>query len=158
MGNILFVDYEKCVGCRLCEVACTFFHEKVFNPSMARIQVLKWEAEGIDVPIVCQQCEDAPCQQACLVDAIYRDPSTGAISINSHLCIGCRMCMEFCPFSCITLDTVSGKVVKCDLCGGEPECVKYCTPKAIEYLTPDEAAKKGKVDFLQKMLEVTTPR
>jgi len=156
--NILFVDYEKCTGCRLCEVACSFFHDKMFNPARARIQVLKWESQGIDVPIVCQHCEDAPCQLACPVNAIYRETSTGAISINSDLCIGCRMCMGICPFGCITSDTESAKVIKCDLCSGEPECVKYCTPKAIEYLTPGEAATKRKVDFFQKMLEVIKPK
>ena len=71
--KILTVDPEKCTGCRNCELVCSVMHNGVSNPSLARIQVVKWEDIGVYIPMSCQQCEDAPCMTVCPKDAIYRD-------------------------------------------------------------------------------------
>ena len=49
----LIVDAKKCVGCRTCESYCALKHEDVCNPSKGRVHIVKWEAEGIFVPINC---------------------------------------------------------------------------------------------------------
>ena len=64
-NKILKIDYEKCTGCRLCELVCAVKHDRVSNPIRSRIRVIKWESEGIYVPVSCQQCEDAPCVLGC---------------------------------------------------------------------------------------------
>lgn len=153
MEKILFADYEKCTGCRLCEVACSFKHEDMFIPSKSRVQVMKWEEQGVDVPVICQHCEDAPCMLACPVNAISRDAKTGAVIVNADVCIGCRMCMGICPFGAITFDVDKAKVIKCDLCGGQPECVKFCSPKALDFISPADAAVRKKVSYAEKMLD-----
>jgi len=134
MQKILFVDPEKCTGCRICESACSIHHEKVCNPTRARVHVVKWETAGLYIPIVCLQCDTPICETVCPMRAIKRDPKSGAMLIDSALCVGCRLCVQFCPFGGVEIDAKTGKIIKCDLCGGEPICVKFCDPEALQYV------------------------
>ena len=54
--------------------------------------------------------------------------------IDDDTCIGCRMCINACPFGAPTVLAETRKVVKCDLCSGDPQCVEFCSPKAIEFM------------------------
>lgn len=159
MQKILFVNPEKCSGCRTCESVCSLYHEKVCNPARARINIVKWETAGIYVPMVCQQCETPVCEVVCPMHAIERDEKTGAMLIDYDLCVGCKLCVMFCPFGGISLDAKTRRVVKCDLCGGEPLCVKFCEPEALQYLDATAinlrkrmAAAEKFSDLMKKML------
>lgn len=134
MQKILFIDPEKCTGCRACETACSMHHEKVANPALARIHVAKWETAGLYLPMVCLQCESPICQTVCPVRAIKRDEKTGAVVIDYNLCVGCRLCALYCPFAGAEISAKTGKILKCDLCSGEPVCAKFCDPKALQYV------------------------
>ena len=127
----LVVKPEKCIGCRTCELVCSFGHYQQFNPRLANITVLEYEAATLAVPVVCQQCEDASCMKVCPVKAIRRDEN-GACVINYDKCIGCKMCRSACPLGNMSYSTIVKKVFKCDLCGGDPKCVKYCPGGALE--------------------------
>ncbi|UCE95524.1 MAG: 4Fe-4S dicluster domain-containing protein [Candidatus Bathyarchaeota archaeon] len=131
---MLAIEPEKCTGCRLCETACAIHHEKICAPEKARIRVTKWENEGVYIPIVCQQCETPICEIVCPMHAINRNAETGAMIIDDKLCVGCKLCVQFCPFGGIIVDDKTKKTAKCDLCSGEPVCVKFCQPKALQYL------------------------
>jgi carbon-monoxide dehydrogenase iron sulfur subunit len=134
MDKILFIDPEKCTGCRLCETACSISHEKVCNPTLSRIHVAKWETAGLYIPVVCVHCESPICEQVCPVRAIKRDGKTGAVVINYDACVGCRLCALYCPFAGAQIDAKKGRVLKCDLCDGEPVCAKFCDPQALQYV------------------------
>lgn len=133
MQKVLFVEPEKCTGCRLCENACSIFHEKVSNPSRARIHIVKWENAGLFLPMVCQQCENPICENVCPMGAIKRDDKTGALLIDKDLCVGCKLCVMFCPLGGVTIGK-NREILKCDLCGGDPVCVKFCIPGALQYI------------------------
>jgi len=133
MQKVLFVEPEKCTGCRLCEIACSLFHEKVSNPSRARIHIVKWEDAGLYLPMVCQQCETPICEIVCPMHAIKRDDKTGALLIDKDLCVGCKLCVMFCPLGGIIIGK-NREISKCDLCGGDPLCVKFCIPGALQYI------------------------
>ncbi|MBW1838685.1 MAG: 4Fe-4S dicluster domain-containing protein, partial [Deltaproteobacteria bacterium] len=135
----LFIEFEKCTGCRICEIACSLYQKGVCSPIKSAIRIIKWEKEGVDVPIVCQQCESPLCAAVCPSDAIFRDLRTGAMLVNEERCVGCRMCIAICPFGAASLDPDTGKMIKCNLCEGNPACIKYCEPKAIQYLPADRA-------------------
>lgn len=139
MQQLLFVDPEKCSGCRKCETACALHHEKTINPALARIHVAKWETSGLYLPIVCLHCESPVCETICPVKAISRDQKTGAVVIDSDTCVGCRLCAIYCPFAGSRINAKSGKAVKCDLCDGDPTCVKFCEPQALQYVNATKA-------------------
>lgn len=75
MTSQLTVDYTKCTGCRICELACSAKHEGRFQPSLARLKIVRYDDLGIDIPNVCGPCEDAPCveQEAAKLLAICLD-------------------------------------------------------------------------------------
>ena len=133
LEKVLVVDAAKCTGCRLCEQVCSVWHEGTVNPYRARIRVVKWELEGEVLPMVCRQCDDPPCQQICPTEAISKAADTGWVTVDYERCIGCRMCISACPFGAMDYDMVGKKVIKCDLCQGHPQCVRFCDPKAIRF-------------------------
>jgi carbon-monoxide dehydrogenase iron sulfur subunit len=140
IGKVLAIDYEKCTGCRLCELVCSVKHEGVSNPSRSRIKVMKWESEGLYIPMSCQQCEDAPCLNVCPVKAISRDEALSRVMVDYDVCIGCRSCVAVCPFGAMHFDVIGRKVSKCDLCDGDPQCVSFCDMKAVDYVSADRVS------------------
>lgn len=151
-GEVLFIDFEACTGCRICEMVCSLHHEGVVNPAKSRIRVVGWEEEGVYVPLSCQQCDEPFCEKVCPVKATYRDEKTRAMLVNHDLCIGCRSCIMACPFEGPALDPEAKKILKCDLCGGEPRCVAFCPTSALKYLQPTSAMlEKKNSAFLRRV-------
>ena len=137
-NRMLVVEAERCTGCGLCEMACSLQHQGVCSPALSRIQVLRREELGLSLPVVCMQCTDAPCAAVCPVGAIARDPASGAWLIQEALCIGCRLCIAACPLGAISFAPAAteGQVLKCDLCGGDPRCVRFCGTQALGWVRP----------------------
>jgi anaerobic carbon-monoxide dehydrogenase iron sulfur subunit len=140
MSKALYINYEKCTGCRLCELVCAVKHDGISNPARSRIKVMKWEMEGLYIPMSCQQCQDAPCVNACPVKALSRDENLGRVAVDYDVCIGCRTCVSVCPFGAMSFNTIDRKVFKCDLCEGDPQCVRFCDRKAVDFVSPDEVS------------------
>ena len=146
IGYIQF-NPANCAGCRTCMAACSLSHEGEVNPEMARIQVtapvLKiFEAAGT----TCKQCTLPECMLACPAKAISAVPKTGARVVDPAKCIGCGSCVKACPQypnSPIRLKASTKKAIKCDLCGGDPQCVKFC-PKSVS-LSPHLYPEKDRV-------------
>ncbi|MDY6792350.1 MAG: 4Fe-4S dicluster domain-containing protein [Thermodesulfobacteriota bacterium] len=133
-SRVLVADLKKCTGCKQCELACSLKQTGVINPVKSCIHIIDWNHEGIFLPVFCQQCEDAPCMAVCPKDAIYRDIKLERMVINYDLCVACRMCVFTCPFGALGFDQEKAKVLKCDLCDGDPQCVKFCDTDALSYL------------------------
>lgn len=134
MEKILSIDFDQCGGCRTCELICSWSHNPgVVRPSLSRIHVVKDEKLGRNGPIVCRHCEKPVCKDVCPVDAIGRDEKTGEVEINHEVCMGCKLCLEMCPFGAIGLDPEKEMMIKCDLCQGDPKCVQWCPRDAIRY-------------------------
>jgi len=138
MAKALYIDYQKCTGCRLCELVCAVMHDGISNPARSRIKVMKWEAEGLYIPMSCQQCQDAPCLNVCPVKAISWDEEMARVMLDYDVCIGCRSCVAVCPFGAMSFNTIDKQVFKCDLCDGDPQCVRFCDVGAIGFVDPDE--------------------
>lgn len=133
MRKIVF-DQNKCSGCRLCEVVCSEFHEEEINPALSRIIIVKNEEIGEDRPVICEQCDNAPCSAACPVDAISYNVKTGAWIVDKETCTGCGFCVDACPFNAIHLHPKRGVAYKCDYCGVDPQCVRVCELSALHWL------------------------
>ena len=151
MTSVLVIYPEKCTGCGLCEHACSFEHEKEFNPSLSRIKVERNESRGFFTPCVCTQCEYAPCIKVCPTDALVKNIKTGIVEWHKDECIGCGLCVPACPFGAIMF--VNGEVIKCDLCNGDPECVKICPADALRFIDARDIGKDKRESILRKNIE-----
>lgn len=132
MSISLVVDAEKCVGCRACELACSFKKNNEFNPDSSRIHVVMSHPRSIMYPVVCKQCKEAVCIDVCPVEALRKEEMTNTVVLNEEKCTGCGLCVERCPYSAIRMDELHRKPLICDLCQGNPECVKWCPTAALE--------------------------
>jgi len=133
------IDESRCTGCRSCVLACSFAHTLSFSENGSRIEVLRDAEHGCATPRVCIGCEPAFCIASCPVGALSRDPALGIVKVDSAVCIGCRQCVDACPHGGVRFGETDKVPRFCDLCGGDPICVKYCQfPRAIQW-KPREA-------------------
>jgi Fe-S-cluster-containing dehydrogenase component len=78
---------------------------------------------------------------ACPTGALYRDEAVGSVLFYADECIGCAACVDACPFGMAALHPETGLALICDLCGGDPACVKRCATGAIVYADGDAGAR-----------------
>jgi carbon-monoxide dehydrogenase iron sulfur subunit len=128
----IVVDVDRCSGCRLCEAVCSFAHENLFGPSASRITVLKEDAFGFDLPVMCWHCIRCVAIERCPSKALNRNPE-GLVCANGEKCIGCGKCVKACRLRAIKLHPERHTPLICDLCGGKPLCVRKCPTKALAY-------------------------
>lgn len=137
MSKKLTVIPEKCSGCKMCELACAIKHFGVNNPKKSAVRVLvTYPHPVVRMPIVCSQCKKPPCEDACPVGALSR--SNGVVHLDEEVCISCYRCIEACPFGAVYAHDDCTFPIKCDLCEGDPECVKQC-PKGALLLLPEHS-------------------
>jgi carbon-monoxide dehydrogenase iron sulfur subunit len=136
------VDPGKCIGCGICEYACTVEKgEGIWNPLRSRIRVVRM-APIFNFALTCRGCQDARCVKACPERALSQSESTGLLIIDQDKCKGCDWCVQACEHGGITIHSETGKAIACNLCEGEPKCVESCPEEALEIVESDEAAEK----------------
>ena len=133
MEKVSLVIFQKdCMGCHACEVACKQEHNLGVGPRLIKVV----EKSPAYIPIYCHHCARPPCKDACPVEAIFRD-ERGIVHIKEERCIGCKACIEACPFGAMQFDEEREVAVKCDLCherlknNEEPACSKACPTQCI---------------------------
>jgi len=131
--GVIMADKSLCSGCRVCEMVCSNFNSGGRNAaSLSRILLEKEYLRGDYQPKVCHQCADPPCLKACPVAALQLDKQRGTYVriIDERVCIGCQKCVEACQQyfkpSRPRFDVQKQRTVKCHLCFGDPQCVKFC--------------------------------
>ena len=144
--GFIYIDPEKCLACRTCELECAVAHSVSKNlagsiaevPSPAyRINVQC--AGDTASPFNCRHCEDAPCIAVCPAGAVKRENPESPVLVEEEKCIGCKYCIIVCPFGVINLDKSGRAVLKCDLCverlkeGMVPACAAACPTKALKF-------------------------
>lgn len=141
MSEFIAVNHSVCTGCRECEVICSLFHFGECNPDRSAIRVIRKESDGLAaaLPLVCQQCQDPPCLEACPTGAISQDSASGVMAVDPEACTGCADCLEACPAGCIFMDVRTGLALCCDLCGGNPQCVALCHSRGLTLTRGDES-------------------
>ena len=163
--NTVFVNPERCVGCRQCELACLVEHSQTKDlvgalsemPIPRRFIIA---TPGLHMnssfPSKCRHCNPAPCQQSCPTGAISRNDDRDIVLIDGNKCITCGMCAMVCPFDVITYfptaKVKSGKsvAIKCDNClerqkqGRQPACVETCKVGALQFGDINDLAKKAR--------------
>lgn len=134
MTKKIVVNQKNCSGCKLCEMNCSAWHFTVSAPHLSAIRIIGRESHADFTPTLCQQCSDRFCVNSCPQEALTVNEITGAIMIDHETCVLCGACVSACPLNAITITTnLEGDeyLLVCDLCGGDPQCVKYCRLDAI---------------------------
>ena len=143
----------------MCELICSLHKEKESNPAKARIYIEFYLLEGMRVPKLCINCAQPPCVSACPLEALKQDATTGWVVLDENTCTDCAQCIPTCPYGALRL-TPENDVIKCDLCGGDPMCVKMCETQAIRFAPRQpqkvRVARKG-VEPLSALEEMEEP-
>ncbi len=132
--HIHIVDLDKCVGCQLCQYACS---RRFGDAGIAHTAIWVHAAGDFErgfVISVCQACEDPPCASVCPTDAITPKEG-GGIKFNSKKCIGCKNCVEACNLDAIFWDPSLNKPITCVYCG---LCAKACPHDVLKILSKEE--------------------
>jgi Fe-S-cluster-containing dehydrogenase component/formate-dependent nitrite reductase membrane component NrfD len=134
------IDNRKCIGCHACTVACKSEHEVPIGVDRTWVKYIEKGTfpnnRRLFTVMRCNHCEFAPCVTICPVTALHRRPD-GVVDFNSDRCIGCKSCMQACPYDALYIDPDTNTAAKCNFCthrleiGLQPSCVQVCPEQAI---------------------------
>lgn len=134
------IDNRKCIGCHACSVACKEENQVplgVFRTWVKYVEKGKYPNARRHFQVTrCNQCENPPCVRICPTGAMYQRRN-GIVEFNRANCIGCKACLQACPYDAIYVDPATHTAAKCHFCahridrGLEPACVIVCPERAI---------------------------
>jgi Fe-S-cluster-containing dehydrogenase component/formate-dependent nitrite reductase membrane component NrfD len=136
----VIVDNRKCIGCHACTVACKTENRVPLGVNRTWVKYVEKgrfpHVRRVFQVTRCNHCEKPPCVEICPVGAMYRRKD-GIVDFNSAQCIGCKACMQACPYDAIYVDPDKNTAAKCHFCahrtevGLEPACAAVCPEHAI---------------------------
>jgi len=155
MESFIAVDHLHCTGCKTCELLCSLYHFGQCNPLKSAIHVIRREKNGLVfcLPLVCQQCEPAPCIEACPAEALSRGKDRGTLILDKNACDACGLCTEACPVGCVSIDTEKRELISCDLCDGNPQCIPACHADCLTEVESSKRDEKRNVEYLAGVLK-----
>ena len=131
---------DSCIGCHACTVACKSEHDVPLGVNRTWVKYIEtgsFPNTGRSFSVMrCNQCDDAPCMTICPTRALFRAPN-GVIDFDDGNCIGCKSCMNACPYDALYINPETNTAHKCNFCnhrvevGLEPACVVVCPTQAI---------------------------
>jgi Fe-S-cluster-containing dehydrogenase component/formate-dependent nitrite reductase membrane component NrfD len=134
------IDNRKCIGCHACTVACKSEHQVPVGVDRTWVKYVEKgtfpNSRRLFTVMRCNHCDWAPCVTICPVTALYRRDD-GVVDFNSERCIGCKSCIQACPYDALYIDPDSNTAAKCNFCthrleiGLQPSCVVVCPEQAI---------------------------
>jgi Fe-S-cluster-containing dehydrogenase component/formate-dependent nitrite reductase membrane component NrfD len=134
------LDSDSCIGCHACTVACKAEHDVPLGVNRTWVKYIETGSfpntrRHFSV-MRCNHCDDAPCMAICPTAALFRAPN-GVVDFDDRNCIGCKACMNACPYDAIYINPETNTAHKCNFCnhrvevGLEPSCVIVCPTQAI---------------------------
>jgi len=134
------IDNRKCIGCHACTVACKSEHDMPIGVNRTWVKYIEKgefpNTRRLFSVMRCNHCADAPCVEICPTSALFTR-SDGIVDFDGRRCIGCKSCMQACPYDALYIDPESHTAAKCNYCahrveiGLEPACVIVCPEHAI---------------------------
>lgn len=134
------IDQRTCIGCHACTVACKTEHEVPLGQFRTWVKYVdkgQYPSTTREMAVLrCNHCTDAPCVKACPTTALFKRDD-GIVDFDNERCIGCKMCMQACPYDAIYIDEDTHTAAKCNFCahridqGLEPACVVVCPTESI---------------------------
>jgi Fe-S-cluster-containing dehydrogenase component/formate-dependent nitrite reductase membrane component NrfD len=134
------IDQTSCIGCHACTTACKSENDVplgVFRTWVKNVEVGQFPAARRHFAVMrCNHCAEPPCVYICPTRAMYQRPD-GIVDIDHDRCIGCKACMQACPYDAIYMDPVDDTAGKCHFCahrvdqGLLPACVVVCPTESL---------------------------
>ncbi len=134
------IDNRRCIGCHSCTVACKTEHDDALGANKTWVKYVEKGAypdtsRQFSV-LRCNHCNESPCTEICPVNALF-EREDGIVDFDPERCIGCKSCMQACPYDSIHIDPDTETAAKCNYCshridsGRQPACVTACPEDAI---------------------------
>lgn len=134
------IDQRTCIGCHACTVACKTEHQIPLGQFRTWVKYVDkgvYPTTSREFGVLrCNHCTDAPCVTVCPTKSLFKRDD-GIVDFDSERCIGCKSCMQACPYDAIYIDEDSHTAAKCNFCahrvdqGLEPACVVVCPTRSI---------------------------
>ena len=168
-----YFNAAVCTGCRACQIACKDKNDNPIGVNFRRVFQYTdgnwsrhplhqdiWVPSNVssyNVSTACMHCEAPICVEVCPTGAMNKN-GDGIVSVDKSKCIGCRVCLQSCPYGAPQFNEEMGVMTKCDLCkdliagGLDPACVNACPMRALEYGEISELrAKYGTVNGIEPL-------
>ncbi|HEX5367202.1 MAG TPA: 4Fe-4S dicluster domain-containing protein, partial [Acidimicrobiales bacterium] len=136
------IDQDTCIGCHACTVACKAEHEVPLSVNRTWVKYIETgtfpTARRQFSVMRCNHCEDAPCVTICPTGALFHRDN-GIVDFDTSSCIGCKSCMNACPYDALYIDPDDHTAQKCNFCAHridqqlEPSCVVVCPTESIKF-------------------------
>jgi Fe-S-cluster-containing dehydrogenase component/formate-dependent nitrite reductase membrane component NrfD len=160
------IDQDSCIGCHACTVACKSEHDVPLGVNRTWVKYIE-SGEFPDTQrkfsvMRCNHCEDAPCVAVCPTTSLFKR-SDGIVDFDSQACIGCKSCMNACPYDAIYIDPDTDTAAKCNYCahkvdvGLEPSCVSVCPTQSIIAGDMDDPTTRISQVLARGKLQVRSP-
>jgi len=136
----MLIDTRRCIGCHACTVACKAEFDVPLGSTRSWVEyVEKGNYPNVSrsfLPRLCNHCSEPNCVAVCPTGATYKRKEDGIVVVDPDICIGCKYCIQACPYDARFINPVTGTADKCDFClhrvsqGLVPACVETCIGKA----------------------------
>ena len=116
----MLIDLRRCIGCHACSVSCKAEFDVPLGATRSWVEYAeKGEYPYVSrafVPRLCNHCEHPPCVSVCPTGATWKREEDGIVVVDSEICIGCKYCIQACPYDARFVNPDTGSADKCDFC------------------------------------------
>ena len=160
------IDLRKCIGCHACTIACKAEHDIPVGVNRCWVKTVEQgtfpDTQRFFFPVLCNQCDEAPCAKICPTNALFKRPD-GIVDLYGDSCIGCRACMVACPYDQLFIDPNTRTAEKCNFCANRvenellPACVSVCPTECRIFGDLDDPASEVAQIAARELTRVRKP-